>query len=411
VERVHTTLYQRNDPPGEPIPVHVSPFDIDDEVPTETEIANAVRCLKTGKAPGQTGMRAEHLKAMLLRASKENSTPEDQQDWDLVCQLVQHMFAEGAIPQELSWSVLVLIPKESGGMRGIGLLEVIWKVCSSIINSRLQNGIEYYEALHGFRKERGTGTAILQAKLVMQRAHIQQGRPLFKVFLDLSKAYDTLDRDRTLQVLEKYGVGPRVRQLLQHFWNNLVVVARQQGFYSQPIMSERGTTQGDIVSPTIFNIVVDAIVRAWYHSNAMNNPHPRQRETVWTDLASIFYADDGNIYCLCARTLQAATDCIVDLFARMGLLTNAEKTKAMVCMPGKAITRISSPAYRQRMGNQMMATYSTRKRHWVTCDICGVHMQARNLTRHRRNQHGITVPGMAEHRTPPHLANPGTTYK
>jgi hypothetical protein len=63
---------------------------------------------------------------------------------------------------------LVLIPKESGGMRGIGLLEVVWKVCSSIINDRLQNGIEFHEALHGIRKQRGTGTAILQTKLHMQ---------------------------------------------------------------------------------------------------------------------------------------------------------------------------------------------------------------------------------------------------
>jgi hypothetical protein len=159
----------------------------------------------------------------------------------------------------------------------------------------------------------------------------------------------------------------------------LAVVARQQGFYSRPIISKRGTTQGDIVSPTIFNIVVDAIVRAWYHSKASNDPDP-QRDSVWSEPASIFYADDGNLYCQCARTLQIATDCIVDLFARMGLLTNAEKTKAMVCMPGKNITRISSPAYQRMMGNEMVATYSTWKRRRVTCDICGIHMQARNLT-------------------------------
>jgi hypothetical protein len=77
VERVYGALYQCNNPPGEPIPVHVSPFDIDDEIPTEAEIATAVRCLKTGKAPGHTGMRAEHLKAMLQRASRESSDPED----------------------------------------------------------------------------------------------------------------------------------------------------------------------------------------------------------------------------------------------------------------------------------------------------------------------------------------------
>jgi hypothetical protein len=34
----------------------------------------------------------------------------------------------------MTWSTYVLIPKTSGGSRGIGLLEVMWKICSSIIN-------------------------------------------------------------------------------------------------------------------------------------------------------------------------------------------------------------------------------------------------------------------------------------
>jgi hypothetical protein len=149
-------------------------------------------------------------------------------------------------------------------------------------------------------------------------------------------------------------------RLLRNFWDSLVVVARQQGYYSRPIASERGTnTQGDIVSPTIFNIVVDAVVRAWYHSTTPTKNNLRGEQTLWSIPEAIFYADDGNLYSTCAATLQIATEQIVDMFMRMGLMTNAtNKTKAIVCVPGQLTTRLSSPAYRRMTRNLSEATYS-----------------------------------------------------
>jgi hypothetical protein len=186
----------------------------------------------------------------------------------------------------------------------------------------------------------------------MQLSHIR-GTPLYQIFLDLSKAYDTMDRGRTLQILREYGVGERILLLLTNFWESLLVVARQQGYYSQPFRSERGTTQGDIASPTIFNIVVDAVVREWHHQ--------LQSEGLDDVVRTIFYADDGHIYSINADALQRATDIIADLFERMGLKTNPTKTKAMICAPNPSITRISSPAYQRRMNDRTAPTHRERK--------------------------------------------------
>ncbi len=56
------------------------------------------------------------------------------------------------------------------------------------------NVVELYESLHGCRNGRGTETAIIEAKLAQQLAHLEQ-RPFFGVFLDLKKAFDSMDRD------------------------------------------------------------------------------------------------------------------------------------------------------------------------------------------------------------------------
>ena len=49
---------------------------------------------------------------------------------------------------------------------------------------------------------------------------------LYVIFLDLHKAYDSLDRSRYLEILEGYGLGPQSCRLLQTYWRRLTMVAR-----------------------------------------------------------------------------------------------------------------------------------------------------------------------------------------
>ena len=95
-------------------------------------------------------------------------------------------------------------------------MEVTWKVVAVILHRQLTAEITFHDALHGFQEGRGTGTATLEAKLLQQLAAMRE-EVLYVIFLELTKAYDALDRSRSLEILKGYGVGERVRRLLREY--------------------------------------------------------------------------------------------------------------------------------------------------------------------------------------------------
>ena len=71
--------------------------------------------------------------------------------------LMKVAFQEGRLPVALIWMTMVLLSKWGGEYRWIGLVEVIYNICASIVNNRLCSTITLYDALNGFRNGRGTG--------------------------------------------------------------------------------------------------------------------------------------------------------------------------------------------------------------------------------------------------------------
>jgi len=210
-------LYQARPPIGDPLPFHAAPFEIPDNVPSPEEIASATRLLRNGRAPGVSGLTAEVVKSWLDKA--ESETDPDPTRWNYVVRLVQHVFQEdGNLPQALAHSVLVILPKPDGGRRGISLLDTVWKIIARIIQLRLRDNVQYHDAIHGLTAAHGTGTAVLELKLCMALAGVQQ-RPFHVAFLDIEKAFDSFHRERLLDIATAYGLGPVSRQIISSFWD------------------------------------------------------------------------------------------------------------------------------------------------------------------------------------------------
>ena len=146
---------------------------------------------------------------------------------------------------------MVIIPK--GGdtdFREIGLVEVLWKAISGIINLWISSSIQFHEALHGFFVGIGTWNATLEGKL-LQHLIDMRDTVLHSIFFDLCKAYNTLDRDRRLDILAGYGVGTGTLRIMWTYWVR-IQMAEKSGGHCRPIFqSHRGLTQGNPLSPTI----------------------------------------------------------------------------------------------------------------------------------------------------------------
>ena len=86
--------------------------------------------------------------------------------------------------------------------------------------------------------------------------------PLFLVFIDLQKAYNTVDRGRLLNNLEGYDAGPHICRILAVFWDQQEVTTLQNGCHVLYFKEIRGPTQGVIISPTLI-LIVDNLVWNW----------------------------------------------------------------------------------------------------------------------------------------------------
>jgi Reverse transcriptase (RNA-dependent DNA polymerase) len=120
-----------------------------------------------------------------------------------------------------------------------------------LIHGRLNATIKLHKSIHGFQTQQGTRTAIMQVKLLMQKVQ-QDSNPMYMIFLDLQKAYNSINLSCILQLLQQYGVGPNMLCIIENIWVHDTVIPQKIRFYGRTFKAERGVRQGDILSPTLF---------------------------------------------------------------------------------------------------------------------------------------------------------------
>ena len=146
--------------------------------------------------------------------------------------------------------------------RGIMLLSVPSKVFCRIILERLKHALDC--KLHceqaGFRKDKSWTDHIAALKIIIEQSTEWQ-TPLYLNFIDFEKALDSVDRNVIWQLMGHYGVLPKFINLIQELCEASSCQVILNGKLSEPFEMNTGVRQGCLMSPMIFIMVVDWIMR------------------------------------------------------------------------------------------------------------------------------------------------------
>lgn len=151
---------------------------------------------------------------------------------------------------------------ECGNHQGISLLSTTGKVLARVLANRLLPLSEEVlpESQCGFRPSRVTADIIFTAWQLQEKC-CEQRHPLYMTFIDLTKAFDMVDRQALWSILSRYGCHDKYIRILRLLYDGTAVtVLSNGGSKSEPFIVETGVNQGWVIAPTLFAIFIAAIL-------------------------------------------------------------------------------------------------------------------------------------------------------
>ena len=242
-----------------------------------------------------------------------------------------------------------------GNSRGISLLSIAGKVFAKILLNRLLNISENIlpESQSGFRSNRSTVDMIFAARQLFEKSR-EQHRDLYVAFIDLSKAFDSVDRNLLWLILLRSGCTERFVQLIASLHNGMSVRIRVGDDLSDPFEVSRGVKQGCVLAPILFNIYVQCITRLLANKldkhcqislnyrmdrNLFDQRKLKAKTKIaQSHLLELQYADDCAMVADSQEFLQTVLSHTSDLYRKLGLNINIGKTEYMQnCAPSSQL--------------------------------------------------------------------------
>ena len=177
--------------------------------------------------------------------------------------LLNLSFDMGVVPMDWRGACIVPLYKakcdkcECSNSRGIRLLSVVDKLYGIVLTKRVRAGTECAigEEQCVFRQSRGCMDHVSSAMQVCEK-YLANGKDVFWAFMDLEKAYDTIDRHGMRQMRSVYRVGGKLLKAVQSFYLESRACVLVGNDVSERFPVNVGLRQGCVMSPWMFNVYI-----------------------------------------------------------------------------------------------------------------------------------------------------------
>ncbi len=264
-----------------------------------------------------------------------------QESMDTLLTLLNSSWKQGSLPD--SWKEATIIPiikpyKDSSlpaSYRPISLTSALCKVMETMVTTRLKFHLESNNKIgitqSGFRNHRSTIDQLARLDTVIKNAFIGKGgksQYVLAVFLDLEKAFDLMWTKGAIRQLIKKGITNRMLVWIDNFLTGRKIRVRVGADHADHQIIENGSPQGSVISPILFNIMIDTL----YETLSQSDPEEQVDLSQFADDSSIWHVHhDLNVS---IGIMQKALDKISVWQNEWGFKISPLKTEAVIFKKG-----------------------------------------------------------------------------